>query len=279
MNRTMQVTTDKYIVKGYGIEFYCKVTKITVQDSTSITVSFGGPYTFCVVISIESDKQYIPYIDRVEYNEKCIKDGILDEFGGTALLVKCALWTILHLYPTIPRLTLTDDSHINCKRGVRRYKMSLSYDSILKRDKTWYETKFGATLPTDLLKSYKNSLSCLESKLTPFEIVVQKFPAISKFKLEYMGSNTPREFINAIRKNYKETYCYEVGEWLSQYMEYLGVKYYKQDWYIDASSIEKPDAYELLPTNINMRGGTWGKRNKTRKVNMAYVGSYGSFDY
>ena len=279
----MQVTTDKYQVRGYGVEYYCKITKMVIRDQTMITVSFGGSHTFCFIAVMDSTKQFIPYIDRVEYEEGCVKDGVLEEYGGTVALVKCALWTILHLFPDIPRFTLTDDSHINCKRGIRRHKMNLAYDYISKRNQTWYEHRFGATLPPILMENYKHSLHVLDLPLKPYEFIIIVIPILNKYKSEYTSSNTPREFINTLRSIYKDSYCFEVSDWLSGYMEYLGIKYYKNDWFINASDVKKPDDYAIHNTDIPMRGGIAPRksrknRNTGKKSGHGCVGVYGIFE-
>lgn len=107
------MATDWFTVKGHDKEFYCKVQTILQYNANPMyTISFGSKTEFCVTIAIKLDT--VAYIDRVEYNELCVKDGVLPD-GGTASIVSVALWTIKKLFPSIETFTLTDDSYLYCK--------------------------------------------------------------------------------------------------------------------------------------------------------------------
>ncbi len=278
----MSVQTFKYMVQSEGIEYYCKVTETIIRDQISYDFAFGGRQSFCFIACMEHDKNFIPYIDRVEYEPDCVKTGTLEEFGGTAKLVRSALWTMKYLFPHITHFTLLDDSHINCERGVRRHKMSLAYDTIFKSEQTWYEKRFHAKLKDDLMKSYKQSIQVINAPLIPFERILQRYPKMHAYKDEYTQSTTPKKFIDALRKKYGNKYCYEVSDWLSDYAEYLGIKYYKQDWYIESGDLIKPDGYALFLSDAPLRGGMKGKTRRRRRRytggRKPSVGYYATFE-
>jgi len=248
----------KYYIRGYGFEFYCKITKYTVRNC--YTIMFGGKDVFCFSASLKEGNTPVPYIDRIEYREQCIKSGIIDELGGTVKLVKCALWTLKFLLPKLSHFTLIDDSHIYCEKGSKQYKMSLAYDSIFKRNMTLYEYRFNATLPSHLMKEYKKSLDVLDEALIPYLYIVELFPIFHKYRAEYESSITPREFVERVRNKYKNAYCYELAKWLTGYAEYLKINYFKEHWIIAANDIEEPPGYELYTTTAAMKGGMIKRR-------------------
>jgi hypothetical protein len=66
-------------------------------------------------------------------------------------------------------------------------------------------------------------------------------------------------------------------------MEYLGIKYYKNDWFINASDVKKPNDYAIHNTDIPMRGGIAPRksrknRNTGKKSGHGCVGVYGIFE-
>jgi hypothetical protein len=276
----MSETIFKYAVNGFGNSFYCKVTELDARGSVFYSFAFGGKDTFCFIAAMDPNKDYIPYIDRVEYNESCVKEGSLDEVGGTAQLVKCALWTMKTLFPHITKFKLLDDSYIYCKRGSKEAKMSLAYDMIFKRNHTWYEDKFKAYLPSTLMEEYKTSVLTIDKPLAPFQYVSNIIPKIHKYKEEYESSSTPREFIQAIRNKYGKKYCFEL-DWLVQYSEMLGIQYFKHAWEIDIMDVHKPDGYELFTSTAPIKGGFL--RHQTRKVRRktghGSVGFADTFEY
>jgi len=276
----MSETVFKYAVNGFGTSFYCKVSELDVQGSVFYSFAFGGKDTFCFIAAMDPNKNYIPYIDRVEYNESCVKEGILEELGGTTHLVQCALWTMKYLFPHITKFKLIDDSYIYCNRGSKEIKMSLAYDLIFKRNQTWYEEKFKAHLPPHLMEEYKKTLNVLDQPLAPFQYVSNIISKLYKYKEEYETSTTPRLFIQAIRKKYGKKYCFEL-DWLVQYAEMLGINYYKSAWEIDDVSIVKPEGFELFTSTAPIKGGFVRHRTRKsrRKTGHGCVGFADTFDF
>jgi hypothetical protein len=250
----------KYIVSAYDKKFYCKVSTIPQYNKPPVhTLSFGGRDTYCIIIAIHNDSGYI---DRIEYDDKCVKDGTLEETGGSIKLVKACLWTIRVLFPSSTKLTLKDDSHIYCKKGSKQYKLSLSYDYILKYNQTWYEKQFGAVLPQNYTIDYKQSLKVLDLELAPFEWMSIRGEFLLPYKEIYVSSSTPREFIQNLRNVYGVQYCFEVGGWLSKYIELLGITIFKEMWIIPSEHILEVPNYSINATSDSIRGG---KRSMTRK--------------
>jgi len=265
------MATDWFTVKGDGKEFYCKVQTILQYNSNPMyTISFGSKTEFCVTIAIKLDT--VAYIDRVEYNELCVKDGVLPD-GGTSTIVSVALWTIKQLFPRIETFTLTDDSYLYCIKKSKEYKLSLAYDYIVKYGETWYEKKFKAILPDKFYSDYKDSQKVLDLPLDPFEYQSSRAPFLIKYKDVYSSTKTPRDFITSLRETYGREYCKEVGPWLNRYMECLKVVMFKDSWLIQMPSVLQPEGYELTKlTKVPLNQPRGGSR-KTRKVQKNNDGS------
>lgn len=269
----MDVNTFKYIIYVKDTKYYCKVVEMILDSIPSYTISVGGKNTYCFIASMSKDKNYQPYIDRIEYENNCMNEG--DEKGDIVSLVNAALWTMKILFQNIKIFNLMDDSYIYCQKESRMYKMSLAYDYIIKYNQTWYENKFNAYLPDPYNNLYKNTLNNLDNTLQEFHLIRQHIPELEKYETEYKTSNSPREFIEKLRLILHNQYCFNVGLWLSRYMEYIGIDYFKKYWKIDADSLIKPNGFQLFITNIPMKGG-FKRRTRTRRVKSKMnVGYYG----
>ena len=254
----------KYIVSALDKKFYCKITLIPQYNKPpAYSLSFGGKDTYCIIIAIDNN---IGYIDRVEHDEKCVKDGSLEETGASIKLVKACLWTVKMLFPEIIKLTLKDDSNINCKKGSKEFKLSLSYDYIIKYNQTWYEKHFGAVLPSNNTIEYKKSLEVLDEELKSFNLISSRFEYILPYKDIYLSSSTPRQFIQNLRNVYGDQYCFEVGGWLSRYMELLTVEIFKNKWYIPIEHVKNIQNYSIEETADTIKGGKTKKTRKTRRT-------------
>jgi hypothetical protein len=287
-------------IRAFDIKLYCKVTVVNLQDKNYFTLSFGGANKFCIIISISPDKKYI---DIIEYNEACVKDGKLEESGGTVKLVKAALWAVKEIFHDIQQLKFIDDSHIHCQKGtkyvsepihttlsdfvvltpksdVELYKLSLAYDYILKSGQTWYENRFNASLPDGLMKEYKDSLKVLDEPLKPFELIKDIIPKIEPFKAQYELSSSPRDFIKRLREEFKEQYCFKVGSWLSQYIErVLHIIIFKESWFIPIDIITMPHNFSIKKTADIVKGGS-RKTRKNRNFRLVrHDGSYSIMGY
>lgn len=260
------MNTTWYSVKGNGKEFYCKLLTISYGEKSIYSLSVGGKKEFCVTIAIKSDD--IAYIDRVEYSDFCVKDGVLAIEGGMVIILSVSLWVVKQLFPTIKIFTLTDDSHILCIRKQKQYKLSLANDYIIKYGKTWYENKFNAILPDEITPLYKKSQEVLDLPIDPFEYQRDRAVFLTKYENTYRTAGTPREFITMLRSEYGDRYCIEVGLWLTRYMELLNVKIFKDSWMIPASSLSEPEGYELTKVDISqdMGGGLFRISKRTRKI-------------
>ena len=260
------MNTDWYSVKGNGKEFYCKVLTISYGGKSIYSLSVGGKKEFCVTIAIKSDD--MAYIDRVEYSDFCVKDGILATEGGMLAILSVSLWLVKELFPTIKKFTLTDDSHVLCIRKQKDYKLSLANDYIIKYGETWYEKKFKAILPDEIMPLYKKSHEVLDMPIEPFEYQKDRASFLTKYENIYKSSGTPREFIRLLRSEYRDRYCIEVGPWLTRYMELLTVKVFKDLWMIPIEYLIKPEEFELtkLEKEPISGGGIFRISKRTRKI-------------
>lgn len=257
--------TIKYSIQSHDTIFYCKVNNYM----GNYTISVGGNKNYCFIVAIRKETPDEAYIDRVEYDEKCVKDGSLKGNGGIELLVSAGLYTIKYLFPNIKNIKFKDDSYIYCKKGSKEYKMSLAFDYILKYNETWYQKKFKATLPNDLIILFKNSLVNLDKPLDDFEFQVSRIPFLKEYETIYKESKTPRNFINTLRKLFKEEYCFKVGKWLQQYIQFIGINIFNDFWLIDIDNIDTPSKYTIESTKNEIRGG--GKNKTYKKCNFSLV--------
>ncbi len=253
---------NKFIVSGFGKQYYCKIIESTRDGKHSYTFSFGGRRYYCIIITIRPDTPDVGYIDRMEYNEACVKDGSLEHKKGIWHLGVTALWTFHTQFPHIKYFTLMDDSHIYCEDGSKVHKLNLAYDYIVKYNKTWYEDKFNAHLPSPLMKMYKESCKVLDKPSDTFAFMVERESRIRPYEKIYNDSKTPREFLNKLRAHLGPQYCFEVGKWLSSYIELLRITIFKMSWMINIEDIHKPDNFSIAEKKNEMRGG--GKK-QTRK--------------
>jgi len=264
------MSETKYLVKAYNKQFYCKI--IYYKASSAVTFLFGGKTEYCIVISIRDTIRTDAYIDRIEYNVACVKDGRLEHRPGTIDLVNAGLLTFHRFFPDIKQLTFKDDSHIYCEEGSKAYKLSMAYESILKYGKTWYEDKFKASLPANLFKQYTGSMKILDEPLDSFEFQVSRVPFMRPYEKIYRKSSSPRDFIRQLRMELGDQYCFEVGKWLTKYIEILQVTIFKDSWYISVEDIKETSTLHISETTDVMKGG--GKRTQ-RNFSMVAGGDEG----
>jgi hypothetical protein len=281
-----------YKVQGFDLSFYCKKSEINIGMSNyKCVLSFGaGMKKFCMTAFY--DKQKNPttiYINNVENNDLCVSKGLLSNYDkGTVKLVKTALYVIKTEFPEITKLTLKDDSQIYCEKGSKMFKMSMSYDYILKYNESWYQKHFNAILPgfisknyisnkvnivlepNSIMNKYVSSLHVLDEPNIDYSLIRDSFPQFEQYKDIYESSKTPRDFIQQLRTKLGEKYCFLVGSWLNHYMIFLQIKLSPDDWYILTSTIKEVPNYkidELDSTNAKRIFNGGNRTNKTRKQN------------
>jgi hypothetical protein len=281
--------TSGYIITGYDMKLYCKLTESNIdQLNYKCVISFGtGMKKWCITALYDKQKPNELYIDRVENNDLCTIDTKLRNYEkGTIKVVKIALCVLKQLFPDVTKLSLHDDSQIYCDEKNKIFKLSLSYDYILKYNESWYQKLFSAELPgfiskkytntgkyptiisesDSLMEKYTSSLKELDEPIMDYSLIINIFPLFSEYKVVYESSSTPREFINTLRKTLKNDFCFKVGKWLNQYMLFLQIKLSPEYWYISATNIEKVPNFTMTKLdNSNTRRILSGGSNKTRK--------------
>jgi hypothetical protein len=293
-----------YLVTGYDIKMYCKTTETNKgQPNYKCVLSFGGGMKkFCLTAIFDNKKPDEMYIDHVDNNDLCTIGTKLKAYEkGTIKIVKIALYVIKHLFPDVNKLTLFDDSQILCDESNRSFKLSLSYDYILKYNESWYQKQFSAELPGmiskkyaknnvfpiivgepgSLMDKYTKSLQVLDEPIMDYSQIINSYPQFSEYEDCYKKSKTPREFINALRRDLKSDFCFKVGKWLNQYMVSLRIKLFAEEWYILTSTIEMPPNFDMtLMNNINSKRILDGGRHNTKKNtknNGIHIGSDSNF--
>lgn len=262
-----------YKISGFDIKLYCKVTESFVPNYKS-SFAFGtAPKNFCLTACYDILKPTVIYIDRVEKNNLCVIDGKLTNYDrGTVKLVKVALLALKQFRPDIEKFTLFDDSQIYCEEGSKLFKLSMSFDYISKYNETWYQRQFGAELPgskqdvNTMFGSYHESLRILDEPILDYILIIDRFPQFAELKNEYIASKTPRQFIHNLRSKLGNNFCFDVGKWLNQYMRFLQIKLYAEDWFITAQNVKdlpnfKIENVDNLNDPFRVRGG-----GKTKKV-------------
>jgi hypothetical protein len=295
------------------IQTSCKITtqqQIKIGDEFHVSFSFGtGMKKFCMTASNRKPREI--YIDRVERNNLCVKGGIIDD-EGTSKLVQLGLYFIKTRMPFVERFTLQDDSYAYCiKDATNGKKVSMTYESIMKYNQTWYQQKCGARLPgmisvhdqapsssnykiisciagtktgksivyrtlyyevlqDSMMEQYLESLMVLDQPIMSYEIAVEHFPTLERYRNDYIASSTPREFITHIRNRMPiEEYCMEVNGWFEGYMTYLNIIIFKEKWFIPIESVSIPIGYKEEDMTEKDKQTTFygGKKSKTRKAN------------
>lgn len=281
-----------YIVTGFNLKMYCKKFEMGIDSPHyKCVLSFGtGMKKFCMTAMYDIHKANEIYIDRVENNDLCVIDGKLRNYDkGTVKLVKTAICVIKELFPQVTKLTLNDASQIYCEDESKMFKLSMSYDYILKYNETWYQKNFNAILPgfiskqydsnnrvqitaepDSMMDAYVTSLRVLDEEREDYSFLSNRFTQFEEYKEDYESSTTPRKFINTLRKNLDDTFCHIVGKWLNQYMVLLQIKLSPGHWYILSSMIEPVPNFNIVPMNNAdakriLDGGGNIHRNITRK--------------
>jgi len=252
----------QYLVKGFRKEFIAKTYFIRndYSDSLSGTYTFGGKDEVCVVIALKDIRSDSAYIDRIEYNNACVKDGSLEQGTGTFQMITLGLWTFHTLFPSIAKLEFIDDSHIYCEEGSKVYKLNLAYDYIIKYNQTWYQRLFRALLPEQYMLDYMKSLQVLDEPLRPFELQKLSMTYLIPYETIYKRSTSPRDFIQNLRSHYKKSYCFEVGAWIDRYFMTLRVNTFKQHWYINIDLLSTSSDFKIM-----VGGGRKTRRQKHLK--------------
>lgn len=271
----MEIKTRTYLVDSYKKEFYAKTTTIISDYSKQATFTFGGKDSNCITIAINDLDSDRAYIDRIEYNESCVKDGSLEQGEGTFQMIKTGLYAFSLFFPTIKILTLKDDSHIYCMKGSKIYKLNLAYDYILKYNRTWYEKQFNAILPEPYMSEYRKSLEILDKPLDSFEFMKLRAPFLLPYESEYKSSVSIRDFIQKLRTLYKDQYCFKVGPWLTDYLLLFNINNFKDQWMIHTDLLTSSEDFGMKEITGTFGGGKKTRKNKIQKrKNFSLVSSH-----
>ena len=240
--RFLPVISGKKL-EGYDVSTYCKITETYPSDSIQYKCDFAfgtGLKKFCMIAKYDAKNSDSIYIDRVENNKACLIGQDITKVGdGTVKLVRIGLYEMYRLKPMITRFTLKDDSNIYCNGADYGERISMSYETLLKYNQTWYQQKFGAVLPGFVSSStnplaeqeehgivritlpingesttfrvkadssmfyFLQSLSNMDQPSTPYEAMIRELPKIVPFRTEYESATTPREFMANVRTAFK----------------------------------------------------------------------------
>lgn len=214
-----------YILKSEIYKF-----EVTIINNLEYIRIYIGNKKACIVLSIDKET-YIPNLDTLEFDEeKCTLNEIkLEPSKGTILMLKTALKFLCIKFPNIKKITLTDNSFIECFTNVR-VKL---YDVYLaKYGLTWYESKFNV-VPDIISKKkieyydYLNELNnILESPIViDYNEFMEKYMIpikVNNMKKLHSIYNTSKSWRDFITKLSNEFDCIVFDKWLSYFMVKIG---------------------------------------------------------
>ena len=247
--------TDKY---NYNIKI--NTSQIT-KDGTNIIysryfnigtyISETGEKKTCVDIyvmypelkrKIPTTNYKIAKLITTHYNEKCSIDEKLEK--GTHHMINTAMYFVSRMCPFIEGFDINDASTRQCDNNTT---IILSYFSITKYGKTWYEKNFKAFIADDIKrKKYESIVSDLfSSKLPDWEVFNAIFLRnmnndIKNIKHLYEGSTTYRSLFKKIHNEGISKACIYLQPWIENLMLTTDLRNYVMytQWIIPVESIK-----------------------------------------
>jgi hypothetical protein len=276
------IMSKKYIITGYNTIIYCFIDEID-NAKCKYLILFKDTYSnFRLAADIDSLTANIIYFN----NRACYNiDNFIEYEKDVVIFIRIAFFAIKILFRYITKIHIADFLQILYNGTNEPFKLSLSYDYILKYNQTWYQNKFGAELPEYADKDYINSLLVLDEPIMDYSLIIDLYPQFIEYEYEYRISKTPREFINTLRLKLQSEFYFKVGPWLNQYMKTLQIKLSSEFWYIATSSIAPIDNFSIKLMNKEL-GEFTDNTNECTGFHIAsdsnftnsYIGTYEQFE-
>lgn len=241
---------NEYIFKGIlKTDIYDYLITITssqlIRDETTVVYSRNfnlGSYTTdrgekktCVDIyvmypeiqnEIPNAKYKFAKLITTHYNEKCSTDEKLKRGEGTQHMINTAMYFISRMCPFIEGFEINDMSRRECDNNTT---IVLSYFSITKHRKTWYEKNFEAYIEDTRKHNNKEQSKMEIYKEKVNTLMSQTLPDWEVFEVLYLR-NTKQEIQNEIETVFNKSATY--GE-LFKNIHKLGISkacVYLQPW-------------------------------------------------
>lgn len=198
-----------YLLESYRNKFYISHKKFNDHDIVHI-----GAKAKCVTFSYDKhEKEWT--ILSTGYDQYCTLDGAMARGDdGTVNMMKCGFTFLKSKYPRAKdEIVFSDESDISCMDGK---KMKLPFYYLGVYGKTWYETKFKASVHDKYVHEYNESKEKLQSllKTIPDYEYIMRYAHSSlqkEFVRLYEQSNSLGQFIREVKGDYD---CAAFREWL-----------------------------------------------------------------
>jgi hypothetical protein len=188
----------------------------------------------------------IAKLTTTHYNEKCSVDEKLERGEGTQHMINTAMYFVSRMCPFIEGFEINDLSTRQCDNDTT---IILSYFSITKYGKTWYEKNFKAFIVDDIkYKKYESIVSeLLSSKLPDWDVFNAIFLGkINKdikdvIKKIYEDSTTYRSLFKNIHSEGISKACIYLQPWIEKLMLTTDLRNYVMytQWLIPVESIKR----------------------------------------
>jgi len=237
------------IVKKY---YYAVIDKRKNEDKIYI----GGINDKCFVAIInKKDNSYI--IQEIKHSKKCALYTPLKQGVDNIIFLQICISFVFSLYPEIDRLSLIDNSYIQCKQGT----VSLPDFYFIKHGVTWYELYLFAHIDKksehllDTLKEFiinKLEERLTFSKKTLLEVYFNHLTLEKEKRIirsRYHKGITIGNFIyKFIEDNIKCFYYYDF------FNSVIGSRLQGFNWYIDNKSLKKYNiSYQYKKLNRELK--------------------------
>ena len=200
---------EPHITKRFTIESGGKKMILTLfETENSVLLYLGGHSIYCVNAQVEKSKKGFfeeGNLIKVRYDTECAVDSKFEEGKDTIMIVRLINTFIKNTYPGVKTLGFTDISTRECDNNA---KVSLVGMKLFTDGKTWYESRFNASLypgcelTYNTLKDRSDSLKANTPWDVFFDLLVPEIDLpLSKDNLEklYNTSNTFQAFFKRLR--------------------------------------------------------------------------------
>ncbi len=272
---------ESHTIKKFTIETgqtedktYKKMILTLFETENSILLYLGGHSIYCVNAQVEKSKHGFfeeGNLIKVRYDTECAVDSKFEEGKDTVLIVKLINTFIKNTYPDVKNLAFTDISTRDCDNTA---KVSLVGMKLFTDGKTWYESRFNASLYPGFELVHKtlmdraDSLKANTSWGAFFDLLVPETDLpLTKEELEeiYTTSNTFQEFFRIIRDIIGiSNLCiwFSVNSWFeSKFLKFVKFEPFLLKFLMTVNEIN--EEYRITP--LTLGGWCGGSTRKLRR--------------
>ena len=233
---------EKYIIKTNKHKYILNIK----EDEYQYYITVGGNKKTCIEIIVYKNTTTAKLL-QIDYSRECNLLENLDSGTGTRDMLITTLYAIKKIFKTnILYITLDDYSLVNCDD---KRTPSLLYYNVAFKEKTWYESNFGAVpYGIKLQKKYikiKEQLNDENEKKNGFEF--KKIISHINFKDDidelcdiYNKSKTFNDFFKNIKENNVVGICIKKYDWIEKIFSLNDMKI-PREWIIDLQIYSNED--------------------------------------